>query len=168
MMKEILTEWRNYLKEQEDKKNIRLPGHTCDITFKTGKLADLLADNKKIKRLRVPSWTLQTDVYLRLDPNDVASVAYCNGEPIAIVALTKDKYSRNKGLLNFFVDSWHRGMGLADKLFLNAMKHSGHWEYFVASRGGRRMPEKHGYEVDRNKGCSYMDCEVYKNKNYEL
>ena len=45
------------------------------------------------------------------------------------------------------------------------MDHSSHREYVVASRGGRRMLEKHGYEkVD--KYCAYVDCNVYINKNY--
>ena len=96
----------------------------------------------------------------------MASVAYCHDEPIAIVALTTDTNSRRRyGLLNFFVDSWHRGMGLADKLFLNVMDHSSHREYIIASRGGRHMLEKRGYEKV-SKPCGYMDCNVYKNKNY--
>jgi len=162
MMKQILNEWREYLDEQ----HIRLPDHTCNITFKTGKLVDLIKDNKKVKRLRVPSWSLQTDAYLSNDPNNMASVAYCHNEPIAIVALTTDTNSRRKyGLLNFFVDSWHRGMGLADKLFLNVMDHSSHREYVIASRGGRHMLEKHGYEQVK-KYCAYVDCNVYANKHY--
>jgi predicted GNAT family acetyltransferase len=161
-MQKLLNEWREYLDEQ----HIRLPDHTCNITFKTGKLVDLIKDNKKVKRLRVPSWSLQTDAYLSNDPNNMASVAYCHNEPIAIVALTTDTNSRRKyGLLNFFVDSWHRGMGLADKLFLNVMDHSSHREYVIASRGGRHMLEKDGYEKV-NKSCGYVDCNVYLNKNY--
>jgi predicted GNAT family acetyltransferase len=162
MMKQILNEWREYLEE----KHIRLPDHTCDITFKTGRLIDLIKDNKKVKRLRVPGWSLQTDAYLSNDPNNMASVAYCQGDPVAIVALTNYPYSRRgDGLLNFFVDSWHRGMGLADKLFLNVMERSSNREYVIASRGGRHMLEKHGYEkVD--KSCAYYDCNVYSNKNY--
>ena len=164
-MKQLINEWYKYLNEDE-KKYFRLPDHTCNITFKTGKLIDLIRDNKMVKRLRVPGWSLQTDAYLSNDPKNVASVAYCNGEPIAIVALTTDSASRRGyGLLNFFVDSWHRGMGLADKLFLNVMDHSSDHEYIIASRGGRHMLEKHGYEVVK-KPCGYLDCNVYKNKNY--
>ena len=165
-MKQLINEWRKYLNEQE-KKFVRLPGHSCDINFKTGLLSDLIRDNKKIKKLRVPSWSLQTDVYLYHGNKDYASVAYCQGEPIAIVTLTDDhnRPDPKYGALNFFVDSWHRGMGLADKLFLNVMERSSDRKFIMASRGGRHMLEKHGYsEVEDY--CAYVDCAVYKNKNF--
>lgn len=166
-MKQLINEWRKYLTEQE-KKFVRLPGHSCDITFKTGLLKELLKSDKKIKKLRVPGWSLQTTIYLHPDQYDYASVAYCQGEPIAIVTLTDDhaRYEAQYGALNFFVDSWHRGMGLADKLFLDVMKYSFDREYIVASRGGRHMLEKHGYEkIDDS--CAYVDCAVYRNKNFD-
>lgn len=174
MMKQIMNEWKSFLWEEE---NIRLPDHTCDITIKTGKLIDLLEDNKKIRSLRVPGWTMQTKIYMHPQPKDVASVAYCNNKPIAIVALTDEMVSNAKtgkklylttGLLNFYVDSWHRGMGLADKLFLNVMEHSQHWKYFISSRGGRKITEKHGYKVAPGRYCNYENCSVYENKNYPL
>jgi hypothetical protein len=46
------------------------------------------------------------------------------------------------------------------------MKYSFDREYIVASRGGRHMLEKHGYEKI-NDYCAYVDCAVYKNKNFD-
>lgn len=167
-MKNLINEWRRFIYESE-KKFPRLHNHSCDITFKTDKLQTLLQNNKAIKKLRVPGWSLQTDVY----PSDLseayASVAFCKEDPIAIVSISDEnafEFDKIYGLLNFYVDSWHRGMGLADKLFLNVMELSGDRRYIIASRGGKHMLEKHGYKK-MNINCDYLECAVYKNKHYK-
>jgi hypothetical protein len=149
-MKELLNEWRNFIYESETK-FFRLPNHDCDITFKTDNLKTLLQNNKGIKKLRVPGWSLQTDVY----PSNLSK----SDEKVF-------EFDNIYGLLNFYVDTWHRGMGLADKLFLNVMELSGDRRYIIASRGGKHMLEKHGYKK-MNINCDYLECAVYKNKHYK-
>lgn len=174
-MKSLLTEWRKYVNEEltdvvvpEEQKHPRFPGfdiNKVDFKIKFGKLRELLADDKKIKKLRVPSWSLQTDAYLNPGENDIAAVAYDGDRPVAIAAITQDKYSPY-GLINVYVDSWYRGLDLASKVIDKALENSGHWKKLVASRVPVKMLKKRGYETS-NSYCNYVDCEVFRNKNHK-
>jgi len=151
--------WFKYLlREEEDKK-------PSNITFKSGKLVDLIADNRRIKRLRVPSWILQTDVYPSNDPKSIAAVAYDNGEPVAIVTISKDKYT-DHALVNQFVDVWHRGLNLSTKLLNMVLEVSDEWETIIGSRRTYDMLKRRGFE-EFSKSCPYQDCVVFKNKHYK-
>jgi hypothetical protein len=175
MMKNILTEWRKYVNEEltdvvvpEQKKYPRFPDfdiNKVDFQLKFGKLRDLLARDKKIKQLRVPSWSLQTDAYMHPGENDVAAVVYDGKKPVAITALTEDKYTGN-GLINVYVDTWYRGLNLASKTFDKVMENSEDWEFIIASRVPVKMFKARGYEAT-DQGCGYVDCVVFKNKNYK-
>jgi len=166
MMKKLLREWRNFLNED-----------ASHIEYKTGKLIDLLKEYPKIKRLRVPSWSLQ-DVYYRYtnpsfydqdEEKSVATIALDNGKPVGIAAVVKD-YDCNipqfsTGCVNLFVDSWHRDMGIASQLFIRTMEVSGYFKYLIGSRRTKEILEKRGY-VTTNRDCDYIGCSVFENKHY--
>lgn len=153
--------WFKYLLREEQEEDKKSP----NITFKSGKLIDLIADNRRIKRLRVPSWILQTDVYPKNDPKSVAAVAYDNSEPVAIVTISQDKYT-DHALINQFVDVWHRGLNLSTKLLNMALEASDEWETIIGSRRTLEMLRRRGFE-EFSTNCPYEDCAVFKNKHYK-
>lgn len=183
----MIKKWYKFLSEQ--KKFPRLINHQCDISFKSGKLKDLIEADRKIKSLKVPGWSLQeiyknetsedrSHLHTHIKEPTYAAVAYCNDKPIAITVLIDDTIyneedyfkplGKRTGMIHFFVDSWHRGMGLADKLFNDVVKFSQKYQLIIAARGGKHMPEKHGFikAPSEEQECDYIDCEVYVNKFY--
>jgi hypothetical protein len=176
MMKQLLNEWKKFVNEEmdveddlaEDKEYPRLPDFDpSKITFQVGPLQELLSYFPKIKKLRVPSWYLQTDLYPnKRDNKTMAAVAFHDKLPVSIVTISDDLDQDEPqlyGLLNFFTDSFFRGLRLPEKLFSMLMKHSGAWKYIVASRNGRKYMSD--YKTFSN-DCAYMDCQVYVNKNW--
>jgi GNAT superfamily N-acetyltransferase len=159
-MKKLLTEWKKHLFAEGQE----------GIQYKAGYLADLLKEYPKIKRLRVPSWFLQS-YYPDVIPSDVACIALDDGEPVGIAAIvTPLDYRRDHiGLLNLYVDSWHRDMGLATNMFEKAESLSKQWEYIVGSRTTKKMLQRRNRETaDFESRFEFEDSIPFKNPNHQV
>ncbi len=153
-----MIKWYRYLlKEQES-----------NITFESGNLIELLKKYRKIKQLRVPSWCLQ-NIYHRPDLSDVACVALENGIPVEIAVIHQERYDYgfggNEGVVHLFVDSWHRDLKLASKMFPRIMELSGFWKVFIAGRVTKLMFEKRGFKDLGH--CYRYDGSYFLNPNYK-
>ena len=162
-----MIKWYQYLlKEQES--NI-IKEQVGRIDYETGNLIELIKKHGKIKQLRVPSWLLQY-VYANPDPLDVACVALENNIPVGIAVIRNEHsyYSdETVGILNLFVDSWHRDLKIGSVVFRKVMEHSARWKYIMGSRRTKTMMEKRGF-ADSGYNCGgYEDCIKFINPNYK-
>jgi hypothetical protein len=161
-MKELLKEWKKFLKGPE------VSGE--EIKFKTGKLKDLIQWYPGIKKLRVPSWYLQ-DRYAKPTDNDIACVVLEGFKPVAIAAIVEIQDFHNGeffkvGVLTLFVDSWHREVGLAGGALNRVLEHSSKWPYIVGSRAGRKMLNKKNYKSADFQLNNFVDDETFINPYY--